>query len=149
MYGMTRQDLMNEINVLTEQLNAARNSLSKAKLDLLTLEEFSAQCNSRITAFENSISKRRRRLSGVEGITGSVRMALRYKEKMNEMLSGKTFHEAISQIEQLRFSVTNERNKLTDTIIELSGRVSFLQEEIRQFQYAYSDYPEEVDGNEL
>lgn len=144
---MTKQELLNEINRIKEQIRVKKNQLSKDEQTLIDIEDFQSRSNSCITSFSSSIAKRRKKLIDLDGFLGTVRIAARYKQKMNDMLSGYEYRAAVNQIDGLQNSISSEKVKIKNSIVSLKDDISYLQGKLQQLQYDYNNYPEEVVAN--
>ena len=144
---MTKPELLDEINRIKEQIRTKKNQLTKEEQTLTDIEDFQGRSNSRINSFSSSITKRRKKLINFDGFLSTVKIAARYKQKMNDMLSGYEYQNAVNQIDSLQNSISTEKTRVKNRIISLKDDISYLQRKLQQLQYDYNNYPEEVEAN--
>lgn len=144
---MGKAELLSELNYAKRQLSSYKSKLSTLKDKLSTAETFSAECASRISSFEESMSKRKSRLLSFDVLISSVKAAAKYKEKMNNMLNGSEYSATVASIDQLQASISSEKRKIVEDIQYVEGQISYYESRVGTLQYQYNNYPEEVDDS--
>lgn len=142
---MGKTELLYELNYAKCQLDSFRTKLNTLKDKLSTVEMFSAQCASRIGSFEESMERRKTRLLRVDSLLASVKAAMKYREKMNDMLNGFEYTNTIAAIDQLQYSISLERRKIIENIQYVEDQISYYKSRVATLQYEYDNYSEEVE----
>lgn len=143
MDAMLKPELLDEINKIQDQIRIKNSELSEERKNLEALEEFSVQSNSRILSFENSMSRRKNKLNGLDSMLNTVKIAAGYKRKMSDMLNGKEYQRTVNQIDNLMNALTVQKTKTQNSIIRLEDEISDLQAKLQQLQYDYNNFQEE------
>lgn len=143
MDAMLKPELLDEINKIQDQIRIKNSELSEERKNLEALEEFSVQSNSRILSFENSMSRRKNKLNGLDSMLNTVKIAAGYKRKMSDMLNGKEYQRTVNQIDNLMNALTVQKAKTQNSIIRLEDEISDLQAKLQQLQYDYNNFQEE------
>lgn len=139
---MTKEDIYTQLDYNRGQLSYYERRLRELKDKREALESFSRQCESRIISFENSISRRKKRVASFGGLTSTVKIAAQYAKKMNDMLTGRDFTNAISSISELQFSVSRQRRDTANEIIDVEDKITYFGNKVSDFQYQYDTYSE-------
>lgn len=143
---MTKTEIINQIQILEEQLRSDRTKRREMEEILAALQEFKKRSDLRICAFEDSVTRRKQKLSGIDTLTATVKSARGYREAMNVMLDGTEYQSVTSQIEKLERSVVLEIQKTRSHISELDRNIQRLEERIRQLNYELNHLPEEIEN---
>lgn len=144
---MEKTELLSELNYAKHQLSSYKSKLSTLKDKLSTAETFSAECASHISSFEESISKRKSRLLSFDTLISGVKSASKYKEKMNNMLSGAEYNTTVASISHLQTSVSSEKRKIIEDIQYVEEQISYWSSRASILQYEYDNYQEEVENS--
>ena len=140
---MSKQDILEQINNCRTKLSNNQTELKKLEEKLCTLNSFSEQCNIYSNKFDQSMEKKRYRLSDISDILGRVKAAAVYSEKANQMLTGYEYSVTSSHIEELKSTISSERRKIENDIDEIKYQINILQNQIDSLVYEYNHYPEE------
>ncbi|MEG2052326.1 MAG: hypothetical protein RR012_08530 [Oscillospiraceae bacterium] len=138
---------MSSLNYNKKQLSSFKKKLKALEEQLDSLQEFAIQCSSHIGSFESSMAKRKNKLNVFDGFLDKVKSAVRYKQKMSDMLSGSEYSATVACIDQLQNSVASEKSKTINDIRYIEQRISELESRVSNLQYQYDTYPEEVQPN--
>ena len=141
---MSNEDILRTMNSKKTQLEALKMELQSLEEQYEVLVDFSGRCQSRVDSFSESMERRRGRLSRLDGIVGKAKSAMRYKEKMSDLLQGKEYNNATGAIDSLMTSVSNKKNSIMLDMRDTENAIARLQTEIARLQYEYDTYPEEV-----
>lgn len=144
---MGKQEILDELNRKKQKLTDRKAYLKELEEKLETLENFSAQCADRIKAFENSMSRRKTKLLSLGDILSRVKSALHYNDKMGQLLNGREYEKTVESISSLQTSVSAKKRDIIRDIQETEKQIDQLNRDIRQLQYAYNTYPEEVEND--
>ncbi|MEE0930135.1 MAG: hypothetical protein UIM53_03975 [Acutalibacteraceae bacterium] len=109
---------------------------------------FQKKCTTHINSFDKSINRRKNRLLSFDEFLATVKSASRYKQKMNDMLSGSEYSATVSDIDQLQVSISTEKRKISNNIQDLEDEITALEVKVDNLQYKYDTYPEEVRTND-
>lgn len=137
-----------ELNSTKTQLQNCRNRLKQLENKYDVLVQFGTEYNAHVRSFEESMSKRRSRLLGVESILSKVKSALRYKEKMGDMLYGTEYTNAVASIESMQTSLSSEKRKTTNDISYVESQIQALEAKVANLQDQYDTYVEEEPADE-
>lgn len=144
---MGKEELLADLNRKKEQLREAKKRLQNLEDQYEALEEFTAQCNSRIQAFDDSMLRRKNKLLRLDGILNKAKSAKRYRDRMNELLVGTDFKNASSSISNLETSTSNKKRSIRNDITNTEAEIDHLKQVVENLQYSYDTYPEEVKEN--
>lgn len=113
---------------------------------LSVLEEFNQTSKPYISAFEESIQRRRGKLSIVEALAGRVLAAKGYHERMREALTGADYQAAVRSISEMQDRVSNQRASVLREINEQDALRNRISMRLNELRYQYDHYPEETNG---
>lgn len=141
---MTKEELLLSINNLKSEVDQSNKALHELEEKMETLIDFSNGCNSHIRSFEASMARRKQKLFQLNDLLNTVRSALRYKTKMNELLTGSAYTTTVSSIDELQNSISAQKRKIEQDIIDQKNYITSLEAKLQQMQYEYNNFPEEV-----
>lgn len=141
---MSKEDILRNLNSKKLQLEALKMELTSLEEQYEVLVDFSGRCQSRVNSFSDSMARRRGRLSRLDSIVGRAKSAMRYKEKMSDMLQGKEYNNATAAIDNLMSSVSAKKSNVMRDMSETEKAIARLKSEIATLQFEYNNYPEEV-----
>lgn len=81
-----------------------------------------------------------------DGLINRVKIAARYKVKMNELLTGADYSIVVSSIDNLENSVASEKAKVRKDIQCMEEQIIALEEKVTKLQYDNYSEEEEFDG---
>jgi len=146
---------MEDKNAILVELNNAKTQLQNFRDRLKQLEnkydilvQFGTEYNNHVRSFEESMSRRRNRLSGFDSILSKVKSALRYKEKMSDMLYGAEYSNAVAAIDNMQTSLSTEKRTVTNDISYVEGQIRTLEAKVTNLQYQYDNYVGEESADE-
>lgn len=142
---MEKEAILADLNKEKEKLRQARQRLSNLEDQYETLEEFTRECNDRIRAFEESMQRRKNKLLTLDNLWSKVKSAVRYKEKMNEMLVGAEFTRASTAIGDLENSTSAKKRSIRNDIGDVEAEIARLERSVEMLQNTYNTYSEEAD----
>ncbi len=146
---------MTDKNAILVELNSAKAQLQNCRDKLKQLEnkydilvQFGTEYNAHVRSFEESMSRRRNRLSGFDSILSKVKSALCYKEKMSDMLYGTEYTNAVTAIDNMQTSLSAEKRTVSNDISYVEGQIRTLEAKVTDLQYQYDNYVEEESADE-
>lgn len=142
---MDKEALLLDLNKEKEKLRQARNRLGVLEDQYETLEEFTRECRSRIQGFEESMQRRKNKLLTLDNLWSNVKSAVRYKEKMNDLLVGAEYSKASTAIVDLENSTSAKKRSIGRDIGDLEDEIQRLERSVQMLQHTYNTYPEEAD----
>lgn len=140
---MTRDELYRQIQSVRSQIRTAESDLRTAENKLETLLEFAAKANAKAEAFMESVQRRKRKLSGIDGLLSRMKAAMTYRQKMNDMLTGSDYTRTKNSVDSLLDQVSRQKSQLNQRIRDLDEHLDWLRRRLSQLQYEYDTYPEE------
>lgn len=141
---MTKEELLLSINDLKNKIDQNNKVLRELEDKLDTLIDFSNRCDSHIRSFEASMTKRKQKLLQFDGLLKTVKSALKYKTKMNDLLTGSAYTTTASSIDGLQNSISIQKGKIKQDIIDQQNYIASLQTKLQQMQYEYNHFSGEV-----
>lgn len=145
---MSKNDILWSLNYNKKQLASCRNQLRVLEEQYVVLDDFSRKCTTHINSFDESINRRKNRLLTFDEFLTTVKSASRYKQKMDDMLSGSEYSATVSAIDQLQVSISTEKRKISNDIQDLEDEIATLEVKVDNLQYQYDTYPEEVETDD-
>ncbi len=139
---MGKDKILSDLNDKKNQLGEARKRLKNLEEKYETLEDFTHQCNTRIQAFDDSMRRRKNRLTRIDSLLGSVKSAKRYKNKMNDMLVGPEFIKASASINNLETTASAKKTQIKNDITSTEKEILHLEQAVEKLQYSYDTYQE-------
>ena len=94
------------------------------------------------------MTKRKSRLLNFDSLLANVKSAARYKQKMDELLTGTEYSSTVSSIDQLQNSIETEKRKIRNSIQDTEEQIAILELKVSRLQWEYNNYPEEVQVSE-
>ena len=145
---MTKNELYLQIQQVRQQLNREKSKQNELEKQWDVLLVFAAKCNERAEAFMQSVQRRKRKLSGLDQLMSRMKSALKYRDRMNDLLSGVEYLQAKHSIYEMMDNLDRQKRKLRDQIETAECRVHNLRRKLEQLQYEYDHLPteEEDDG---
>ena len=143
--SMGKSDILSSLVYNKTKLAECRNTLKRLEEQYNVLDEFSGKCSSCINSFDLSMQKRKKKILGVDGFLGMVKSAVKYRQKMNDLLYGAEYNDTVASIDQLQNSIASERSKVRSNIRHVEEEIARLEAKIAKLQYEYDTYPEEVE----
>ncbi len=143
---MGKEQLLPEIQRLEKQLDACGQELRTLEAKLNALDEFTNNAGPCVTAFEDSIRRRKEKLQTFVEMAGRVLAAKRYHAKMSEALTGADYQTAVRSIEEMQEQVSRHRGIVIRDINDAESRKARIRAQLNELRYQYNHYPEEDNG---
>ena len=144
---MTKDELYQQILQVRSQLSDARADRKRLEEKWDVLLEFGNKCNERAEAFLNSISRRKRKLSGVDQLLSRMKAAMKYRERMNDLLTGSDYLSAKRSVDEMMDNLQTQKRKLRSQLEDAEYRIRSLNNRLYQLECEYDQFPEEVEAD--
>lgn len=141
---MTKEELRVEVIRREQQLQKKQEESRQLDDKYQTLISFSRQCEKHANDFDTYISRRKQRLSALDGLCQMVRSAAGYQREMKTVLTGAEYKDMSAAIQELLDSVAKEISKVRGQANECDNAISRLKEELRQLRYEYDSLVKEA-----
>lgn len=145
---MTKDQLYQEIQRVRSQINRARDEQRTLEEKWDVLLEFSAKCNERAEAFLESVQRRKKKLSGIDQLLSRMKAAMKYREKMQDLLCGQDYRSAKNSIDELMDNLDRQKRQVKQALSDVDHKLRQLHSRLNQLQYEYNNYPDEEDAND-
>lgn len=140
---MTKDELYREIQRVRDQIAEARKERNKLEEKWEVLLEFAAKCNERAERFMESVQRRKNKLSGIDQLLNRMKAAMKYRNKMNDLLTGRDYTDAKGSIDELMENLDRQKWQVKQALEDVENKIHRLQNRLNQLQYEYNNYPEE------
>lgn len=144
--NMGKADILGSLDSARRQLNSYQWQKKELEEKYSVMCEFGRQCALHENSFRASISKRKQRLSGIDGLLHNVKSAVRYKQKMQDMLTGSEYSAAEANIDRLQMIVLSEKKRICSELQYVEQQIRMCGRRVDSLQYEYDHY-EEVNPN--
>ncbi len=141
---MEKSDILKSLNYAKKQLENFQNQKNDLEKKHDTICEFSIKCSSKTNSFRDSIARRKQRLSKLDGLIQKVKIAEKYKNNMQNMLTGSAYMEVANIITELHNVISTEKRKLKENIRYVDERIVYYKNQVDNLQYQYNTYKEDV-----
>lgn len=140
---MNKQQLLSQIRAKEGNLSNLIGDKAKYEKKYENIISFLNSCNRHTDDFNQSINQRKQKLNHIEGLASRMKTAVRYRQKMNEMLNGNDFSSTVSSINQLFDTINREKNKILETISNIEWKINKLERDIIVLKNQYRAMSEE------
>ncbi len=144
---MDKAQIQAEIAAAEADIVSRQSELKKEEQLYNDILEFSRLSAERENSLNLSVTRRRNRVAGLDGLLSMVKSARLYSEHMNDMLTGVEYQSVMEAVSSLNSSVAAEKQKAADRIQQLEDEIRRLQSRVQTLQYQYDTCQEgEADG---
>lgn len=141
---MEKSDILKSLNYAKKQLENFQNQKKDLEKKYDTISEFSIKCSSKTNSFRDSIARRKQRLSKLDGLVQKVKIAEKYKNNMQNMLTGSDYMKIANAITELHNVISTEKRKLMENMQYVDGCIAYYQKQVDNLKYQYNTYKEDI-----
>ncbi len=141
---MDKNDIYKSLNYAKKQLEKFENEKKDLEKKYDTICEFSIKCTSKTNSLRDSIGRRKQRLSKLDGLIQKVKTAEKYKNKMQNMLTGSDYIQVANAITELHNVISTEKRNLIQNIRYVEARIVYYKNQVGNLTYQYNTYKEDV-----
>lgn len=141
---MEKSDILKSLNNAKKQLENFENQKKDLKEKYDTICEFSIKCSSKTNSFKDSMARRKQRLSKLDGLIQKVKTAEKYKNNMQNMLTGSDYMKVANAITELHIVIGTEKRKLMENMQYVDERIAYYKNQVENLKYQYNTYKEDV-----